>query len=115
GGVWPPVQRILSVLRRPPGCYRAVVAQCALIISDCAPGGVLIITECALATGVVIAPSHLAYRAATTRRRLRHPTHDGAAPATLKAAPEVCRDLCCAAKNCITRSACLCSVMVPTC
>ena len=36
-------------------CYRAVVAECALIIQECAP-----------ATCAVIAPSQLAYRAVTT-------------------------------------------------
>ena len=44
----------------------AVVGQCAPIIRDCEPGGVVIIPESAPATGVVIAPSPLAYRAATT-------------------------------------------------
>ena len=43
----------------------AVVGQCAPIIRDCEPGGVVIIPESAPATGVVIAPSPLAYRAAT--------------------------------------------------
>src|SRR5262245_30328988 len=60
-----PAQRALSCPLRPGCCYRAVVAECALIIRECAPVGGAIIAECAPATGVVVAPSCLAYRAAT--------------------------------------------------
>jgi len=53
----------------PPGVHYAiicaVVGECVLIIRDCEPGGVVIIPESEPATGVVIAPSPLAYRAVT--------------------------------------------------
>jgi hypothetical protein len=49
----------------PRASYRAVVAECVLMIRECAPARVAVITQCAPATCVVIAPSQLAYRAAT--------------------------------------------------
>jgi hypothetical protein len=56
----------------PPGVHYAiicaVVGECVLIIRDCEPGGVVIIPESEPATGVVIAPSPLAYRAVTSSR-----------------------------------------------
>jgi len=49
----------------PRASYRAVVAECAPIIGQCAPARVAISTQCAPATCVVIAPRQLAYQAVT--------------------------------------------------
>jgi len=59
----------------PRASYRAVVAECAPIIGQCAPARVAISTQCAPATCVVIAPSQLAYRAATSRHAAKHGGH----------------------------------------
>jgi hypothetical protein len=48
--------------------YRAVVAQCAPILYQCAPDGVVIIAACAPASRVVITPARVAYRAATAKQ-----------------------------------------------
>jgi len=65
---WPTtLRKSLSATMGPRAGYRAVVAECALIIYKCAPARVAVIAQCAPTTCVVIAPSYVAYRAATAK------------------------------------------------
>ena len=46
-------------------CYCAVITECALIISQCAPARVAIIPQSEPADAFVVTPGRLAYRAVT--------------------------------------------------
>ncbi len=55
------------------GCFRAVLKQCGLILTQCGPEGRVILNQCGPGMSDVFGPGDLCSRAATPRNRTSQP------------------------------------------